>query len=94
VVLEPYHTVSWWYMAYSHENKALAERPVRQAIALAIDREELLEAHLGRGDILTGPFTESSPFYNFQVEKPASRHRARSIRFSRTRAGRRRATCG
>lgn len=71
VVLEPYHTVSWWYMAYSHENKALAERPVRQAIGLAIDREELLEAHLGRGDILTGPFTESSPFYNFQVEKSA-----------------------
>ena len=71
VVLEPYHTVSWWYMAFSHENKSLADQPVRQAMALAIDREELLEAHLGRGDILTGPFTESSPFYNFQVEKPA-----------------------
>lgn len=71
VVLEPYHTVSWWYMAFSHENKSLAETPVRQAMALAIDREELLEAHLGKGDILTGPFTESSPFYNFQVEKPA-----------------------
>lgn len=68
VTLEPYHTVSWWYMAYNHDNKALAERPVRQAIGLAIDRQELLEAHLGRGDILSGPFTESSPFYNFQVE--------------------------
>ena len=68
VVLEPYHTVSWWYMAYNHTNKALAEQPVREAIALAINREELLEAHLGRGDLLTGPFTESSPFYNFQVE--------------------------
>jgi peptide/nickel transport system substrate-binding protein len=68
VVLEPYHTVSWWYMAYNHENKALADKAVRQAMALAIDRQELLEAHLGRGDILSGPFTESSPFYNFQVE--------------------------
>ena len=68
VVLEPYHTVSWWYMAYNHKNKALKDPVVREAIALAINREELLEAHLGRGDILSGPFTESSPFYNFQVE--------------------------
>lgn len=68
VVLEPYHTVSWWYMAYNHTNKALAEPQVREAIALAINREELLEAHLGRGDLLSGPFTESSPFYNFEVE--------------------------
>lgn len=68
VVLEPYHTVSWWYMAYNHKNKALVEQPVREAMALAINREELLEAHLGRGDILSGPFTESSPFYNFEVE--------------------------
>ena len=68
VVLEPYHTVSWWYMAFNHTNKALSDPAVRQAIALAIDREELLEAHLGRGDVLSGPFTESSPFYNFEVE--------------------------
>lgn len=68
VVLEPYHTVSWWYMAYNHETKGLDDPVVRDAIAIAIDREELLEAHLGRGDILSGPFTESSPFYNFEVE--------------------------
>ncbi|MCB9522365.1 MAG: ABC transporter substrate-binding protein [Myxococcales bacterium] len=67
VVLEPYHTVSWWYMAYNHESGALKDPVVREAIALAINREELLEAHLGRGDILGGPFTESSPFYNFEV---------------------------
>ncbi len=68
VILEPYHTVSWWYMAYNHKSGALKDPVVREAIALAINREELLEAHLGRGDILSGPFTESSPFYNFQVE--------------------------
>jgi len=68
VVLEPYHTVSWWYMAYNHKSKGLSDPIVRDAIALAINREELLEAHLGRGDILGGPFTESSPFYNFEVE--------------------------
>ena len=68
VVLEPYHTVSWWYLAYNHKNRALADPVVREAIATALDREELLEAHLGRGDLLSGPFTESSPFYNFEVE--------------------------
>ena len=68
VVLEPYHTVSWWYLAFNHKNKALQDRAVREAIGLAIDRESLLEAHLGRGDILSGPFTESSPFYNFEVQ--------------------------
>ncbi len=68
VTLEPYHTVSWWYMAYNHKSKGLDDPVVREAIALAINREELLQAHLGRGDILSGPFTESSPFYNFEVE--------------------------
>ncbi len=68
VTLEPYHTVSWWYLAYNHSNKALRDPAVRNAIALAINREELLEAHLGRGDTQSGPFTESSPFYNFEIE--------------------------
>ena len=62
VVLEPYHTVSWWYLAFNHKNRALSDTAVRQAMALALDREELLEAHLGRGDVLSGAFTESSPF--------------------------------
>lgn len=68
VVLESYHTVSWWYLAFNHKNKALKNQKVREAMALAIDREELRSAHLGQGDILSGPFIESSPFYNFEVD--------------------------
>lgn len=68
VTLEPYHTVSWWYFAFNHKNPALADLSVRKALALALNREELLEAHLGQGDLLSGPFTESSPYYNFDVE--------------------------
>lgn len=68
VVLEPYHTVSWWYLAFNHKDKALSDPVVRRAVGLALNREELVGAHLGRGDILSGPFTESSPFYNFEVE--------------------------
>lgn len=68
VVLEPYHTVAWWYFAFNHKNPALSDISVRKAFALALNREELLEAHLGQGDLLSGPFTESSPYYNFDVE--------------------------
>ncbi|MEE2757859.1 MAG: ABC transporter substrate-binding protein [Myxococcota bacterium] len=68
IALEPYHTVSWWYVAFNHENKALGDPVVRNAIVTAIDRDELLQANLGRGDILTGPFTEASPFYDFDIE--------------------------
>ena len=68
VVLEPYHTVSWWYLGFNHTTPGLDDPIVREAIAYAIDRESLLEAHLGQGDILSGPFTESSPFYNFEVQ--------------------------
>ena len=68
VTLEPYHTVSWWYFAFNHKSPALADLSVRKAFALALNREELLEAHLGNGDLLSGPFTESSPYYNFDVE--------------------------
>jgi peptide/nickel transport system substrate-binding protein len=67
-------------MAYNHDNGALKDPVVRQAIALAINREELLEAHLGRGDVLSGPFTESSPFYNFEVKvEPQDLDRANQI---------------
>ena len=68
VILEPYHTVSWWYLAFNHKTSQLSDVLVRRAIALALDREELLSAHLGQGDILSGPFTEASPYYNFDVE--------------------------
>lgn len=68
VTLESYHTVSWWYLGFNHRNKAFKDLRVRQAVALALDREELLSAHLGQGDVISGPFTESSPYYNFDVE--------------------------
>jgi len=68
VTLESYHTVSWWYLAFNHRTKAFQDLRVRRAVALALDREELLSAHLGQGDVISGPFTESSPYYNFDVE--------------------------
>jgi len=80
IALEPYHTVSWWFIAYNHSSGGLKDAAVRNAIALAVDREEVLEANLGRGDILGGPFTESSPFYDFDVEvRQPDLRRARQI---------------
>ncbi|MFN3202140.1 MAG: ABC transporter substrate-binding protein [Bradymonadia bacterium] len=63
-----YPTVSWWYLGFNHKNKALKDVRVREAITLALDRKELVEANLGRGDVISGPFTEASPFYNFEVK--------------------------
>ena len=60
--------MSWWYVAFNHQNKALGDPAVRNAIATALDRDELLQSNLGRGDVLTGPFAEASPFYDFDVE--------------------------
>lgn len=80
VTLEPYHTVAWWYLAFNHRDAALAQQPVREAIALALDREALRAAHLGQGEVLSGPFVESSPFHDFAVT-PRSQdlQRARQI---------------
>jgi peptide/nickel transport system substrate-binding protein len=79
VVLETYHTVSWWYLAFNQSNRNLKAPAVREAIALAIDREALRSANLGQGDILSGPFVESSPFYNFEVD-PREQDLARARR--------------
>ncbi len=68
VKLYPYPTVNWWYMAYNFKNPILAEQGVREAITHGLNRPELLQAHLGTGDILSGPFTQASPFYNWEVK--------------------------
>ncbi len=80
VKLYPYSTVNWWYIAYNFENENLAEAEVREAITYALNRIDLLMAHLGTGDILSGPFTQASPFYNWEVKpRPYDPKRAMSL---------------
>ena len=66
VELYPYQTNSWWYVGFNMERPPFDSRDVRQALANMVDVEGLL-APVGTGDVLSGPFVKSSPFYNHDV---------------------------
>lgn len=80
VKLYPYSTVNWWYIAYNFDDALLNEQGVREAVTYALNRMDLLMAHLGTGDILSGPFTQASPFYNWEVKpRPYDPNRSAAI---------------
>lgn len=69
VRLYPYSTNDWWYVAYNQKRRSiLRDRRVREALALGLDRESLRSAHLGDGQVISGPFSPNDPLYNFEVE--------------------------
>jgi peptide/nickel transport system substrate-binding protein len=67
VELLPYASQSWWYLGVNHKNPHLAKRSVREALARAIDREDLRKTFLGEGYTISGPFAPVSPYYNDAV---------------------------
>ncbi|MCB9638306.1 MAG: hypothetical protein H6727_05265 [Myxococcales bacterium] len=69
VGLMPYSTNDWWYLGLNHRNKSIfRDKRVREAFMLALDRGGLRDAHLGDGQIISGPFSPNDPLYNFSVE--------------------------
>jgi peptide/nickel transport system substrate-binding protein len=66
VELYPYQTNSWWYLGFNMNQKRFQDVKVRKAIHQMIDVEALLDP-IGTGDVLSGPFVKSSPFYNHEV---------------------------
>ncbi|MEL6350095.1 MAG: ABC transporter substrate-binding protein [Myxococcota bacterium] len=66
VELYPYQTNSWWYLGFNLDRAPFDDPRVRTAIGQMIDVEALL-APVGTGDVLSGPFVKSSPFYNHTV---------------------------
>lgn len=66
VALYPYQTNSWWYLGFNMQRAPFDDVRVRQAMAHLLDRAALL-APVGTGDLLSGPFVKSSPFYNHEV---------------------------
>jgi len=72
IELYPYQTNSWWYIGFNFKNLVLSDARIRRAIASSINIEELLKP-IGTGDILSGPFVKSSPYYNHEPDvKPAA----------------------
>lgn len=67
IELYPYQTNSWWYVGFNLGHDQLGDARVREALSLMVDVPALL-APIGTGDVLSGPFVSSSPFYNHDVK--------------------------
>jgi peptide/nickel transport system substrate-binding protein len=67
--LKPYPSKSWWWTAFNEGNDHLKDAKVRRAISMAIDRKQALDL-IGEGEIISGPFTLSSRYYNHDVAEP------------------------
>jgi peptide/nickel transport system substrate-binding protein len=67
VELYPYQTNSWWYLGFNTKLPLLQDADVRHALCQLIDIDSLL-APVGTGDVLSGPFVKSSPYYNHDVK--------------------------
>jgi peptide/nickel transport system substrate-binding protein len=71
-VLQPYNALSYSFFGYNLRNPLLAERRVREAIAVSVNRQEMLNAFFnGQGTVVSGPFAPGSWAYNLDV-KPLS----------------------
>jgi peptide/nickel transport system substrate-binding protein len=75
VALKSYDLRSWWFMALNTSSPILSDKRVRQAIHLSLDRTKLREVTIGVDandpnppcEFVSGPFVQSSPFYNRAV---------------------------
>ena len=66
VALYPYQTNSWWYVGFNMARPPYDDQRVREALADLVDANGLL-APVGTGDVISGPFVRSSPYYNHNV---------------------------
>jgi peptide/nickel transport system substrate-binding protein len=75
VALKSYDLRSWWFIAVNTTRGPLRNKKVRQALDLTVDRTELRELTIGYDandphppcEFISGPFVQSSPYYNRQV---------------------------
>ena len=75
VSLKSYDLRSWWFVAVNTGKGPLKDKRVRQALNMTLDRQELRELTIGVTandtnppcEFISGPFVQSSPYYNRQV---------------------------
>ncbi|MFK7928299.1 MAG: ABC transporter substrate-binding protein [Myxococcota bacterium] len=86
VALKSYDLRSWWFIAVNTSNGALKKKEVRQALNLSLDRAELRELTIGVDkddpnppcEFISGPFVQSSPYYNRQIRVTERSDRAKA----------------
>jgi peptide/nickel transport system substrate-binding protein len=80
-VLQPYNALSYSFFGYNLRSPLLGDRRVREAIAVAINRQEMLNSFFnGQGTLISGPFAPGSWAYNLDVKPlPFNPERARSL---------------
>ena len=74
--LKAYDLRSWWFVAINQEKPYLADKRVRQALNLILDRTDLREKSIGVKpgeqnspcEFISGPFVQTSPYYNRSIE--------------------------
>jgi peptide/nickel transport system substrate-binding protein len=85
VGLKSYDLRSWWYIAVNANKPQLKDKRVRQALDLTLDREELRQLTVGVDpedpdppcEFVSGPFVQSSPYYNRAIRPHATADRAK-----------------
>ena len=73
--LKSYDLRSWWFVAVNTRKGALTDKRVRKALDLILDRSDLRQLLIGVKpgeqnspcEFISGPFVQSSPYYNRQV---------------------------
>lgn len=86
VALKSYDLRSWWYIAVNTKKGPMAKKGIRQALNLSIDRNELRELTIGVDkddpnppcEFISGPFVQSSPYYNRQVRVTENSDKAKA----------------
>jgi len=86
--LKSYDLRSWWFIAVNTKRPALADKRVRQALDRTLDRTELRTLTIGVKpgeqnspcEFISGPFVQSSPFYNRAVPTRDKSDRATASR--------------
>lgn len=74
LALQSYNLQEYYYIAYNTRRANLSDKRVRQAFTLVSNRQKMLENVFGgdkKGEVITGPLTPDSPFYNSALPKQA-----------------------
>jgi peptide/nickel transport system substrate-binding protein len=67
--MQPYNALSYSFFGYNMRNPLLADKKVREAIALALNRQEMLSSFFAsQGTVISGPFAPGSWAYNLDVK--------------------------